>query len=78
MSSPKYPKGERVWVSYYNADHKLIYVLTSKEPARDCYFLYELVNGAFKKLGKAASPTELEEKFNVDERLGCTTSITHD
>lgn len=69
MSEPKYPNGEKVWVSYYNADNKLVFILTSKEPARDCYFLYELVNGAFKKLGKDKSPKELERKFNVDKKI---------
>lgn len=70
MSEPKYPKGEQVWVSYYNADNELVFILTSKESTRDCYFLYELVNGAFKKLGKDKSPKELERKFNVAKKIG--------
>ena len=66
-----YPKGERVWVGYYTEKHELMFIMTSKE-ARDYYFLYELVDGKFKKLGKARSPKELEEKFEVDRRLRCT------
>lgn len=31
-----------------------------------------LVVNKFKKLGKARSPKELEEKFEVDKRLQCT------
>ena len=62
-----YPKGERVWVGYYTTDHNLLFIMTSKE-SRDFYYLYELVNGSFKKLAK--SPQELEEKFEVDKRLG--------
>lgn len=68
MSEPKYPKGERVWVGYYNSNHELRFILTSKE-SRDFYFLYELVEGNFCKLGKARSPTELEEKFRVYQRM---------
>ena len=63
-------KGERVLVSYYNTDHELVFILTSKQP-RDYYFLYELVNGKLKRLGRAKSPTELEEKFEVNQRLEC-------
>lgn len=70
MSSPKYPKGERVWVNYYDSDHKLVYIMTSKESSREYYFLYELVDGIFKKLGKARSPKELESKFDVDKKIG--------
>lgn len=70
MSEPKYPKGERVWVGYYNVKHELVFILTSKESSRDYFFLYELVDGAFKKLGRARSPKELEAKFDVDRRLG--------
>ena len=63
-----YPRGEKVWTSYYNSSHELLFIVTSK-PIRDCYFLYEVVDGACKKLGKAKSPLELEEKFKVYERM---------
>lgn len=64
-----YPKGETVWVRYVDRNQNTLFVLTSKETSRDFYFLYELVGDTFKKLGKARSPTELEEKFQVHERL---------
>ena len=64
-----YPKGERVWVGYYTKDHDLLFIMTSKE-SRDFYYLYELIDGNFQKLGRAKSPQELEEKFEVDKRLG--------
>ena len=67
---PKYPKGERIWVGYYNAEHELCFILTSKE-SREFYFLYELVDGEFKKLGKARTPKELEDKFEVSKRMRC-------
>lgn len=64
----KYPKGETVWVSYYNSNKELLFIMTSK-PIRDFYFLYEVVDGEFKKLGKAKNPTELEEKFKVRDKM---------
>ncbi len=63
----KYPKGERVWVGCYNQTNELKFIITSKE-ARDFYFLYELVDGEFRKLGRSRSPKELEEKFEVDKK----------
>ena len=63
-----YPKGETVWVGYYDNNHKLRFILTSKEN-REYYFLYERDGDAFKKLGRSRSPKELEEKFEVDKRL---------
>lgn len=65
----KYPKGERVWESYYNETRELKFIITSK-PVRDAYFLYELVDGEFKKLGKAKTPPELVEKYDVEKKIG--------
>lgn len=70
MEQIKYPKGEKVWVGYYDTQKNLRFIMTSKENNRDFYFLYELVDGQFKKLGKARSPKELEVKFSVDKKLG--------
>lgn len=70
MNEPKYPKGERVWVGIYNKGHELMFIITSKESSRDYYYLYELTGGVLKKLGRARSPKELEEKFEVDKRIG--------
>lgn len=64
----KYPKGEIVWTSYYNSEHRLMYIITSK-PMRDCYYLYELQENEFKKIGRAQSSIELEEKFKVSEKM---------
>lgn len=58
-----------MWVRYVDRHQNTLFILTSKETSRDFYFLYELVGDTFKKLGKARSPTELEEKFQVHERL---------
>lgn len=70
MSEPQCPKGERVLVSIYNKCHELMFIITSKELSQDYYFLYELVDGSFKKLGRARSPKELEEKFDIDKKMG--------
>lgn len=56
-------------MGYYNEAHELKFILTSKEASRDYYFLYELVDGEFRKLGRSKSPKELEDKFGVDKRL---------
>lgn len=69
MEQIKYPKGETVWVGYYDTQKNLRFIMTSKESNRDFYFLYELVDGQFKKLGKARSPKELEDKFEVSSKL---------
>lgn len=65
----KYPKGEEVWTRYLGASGKTMFILTSKLGSRDYYYLYELIDGKFKKLGKASSPRVLEDKFNVAERV---------
>lgn len=56
-----YPKGEIIWVGHHDIDGNLRYITTSK-PARDYYFLYELVDGKFVKLGKDKDPSVLERK----------------
>lgn len=63
----KYPKGEVVWIGHHNAAGDLMFIVTSK-PLRDYYYLYQLVDGAFKKLGRGKDPGELERKFKVDEQ----------
>ena len=65
--SLKYPKGERVWVSYYDSTHTLCYIITTKDKYCEYYYLYKLVDGEFKRLGRAKVPTELESKFNIDK-----------
>lgn len=67
--SIKYPKGETVWVSYRTTKNETRFILTSKNDDRTWYFLYELQGDTFKKLGKAKSPHELEEKFNIRDRI---------
>lgn len=62
------PKGETVWIEYTRGGVPVFWI-TSK-PARDFYFLYEILpDGKPKRLGKARSPRELEERFSVEERM---------
>ena len=69
MAGLKLPKGEESWVGYYK-DGKRIFLMTSKTNNRDWYYLYEVINDTeLKKLGKARTPPELEEKFHVIDRL---------
>lgn len=44
-------------------------MLTSKITSRDFYYLYEVVDGKLKKLGRGKNPLELEEKFDVDNKV---------
>ena len=64
----KYPKGEIVWTGYYNINHELMFIVTSK-PIRDFYYLYELVGDEFKRVGRGKSPTDLERKYNVIDKI---------
>ena len=65
----KYPKGEVHKVNYLDADGAPIFILTGKE-ALGLYYLYEVQkDGGLKKLGKAKTPTELEQKFRVWEKM---------
>lgn len=64
----KYPKNEAVWVSYYTAENQLLFIITANR-LRDCYYLYELREDKFTKLGRAKTPTELEVRFQVYERI---------
>lgn len=57
-----YPRGEIVWVAHHDKDGSLRYITTSK-PARDYYFLYELKDGKFVKLGKNRDPRALEDQY---------------
>ena len=65
----KYPSGEVVWVRYFDSGGNLRFLMTTKTGRRDTYFLYESAGDGFKKLGRASTPTDLEEKLDVDSKL---------
>jgi|GEM_PF-1992588 len=58
------PRGEQIWLRYYNHDGELLFMLTSKVSNRDYYYLYEVKEGSLEKLGRARTPIELEDKFD--------------
>lgn len=59
---PTPPPGEIVWVSRYDKNHDLRYIITSK-PARDSYSLYELVDGKFVHWGRGQDPQSLQNRY---------------
>ncbi len=60
--SPMLPPGEIVWVSHYDKEHDLRYIITSK-PARESYSLFELVNGGFVRWGRGQDPQTLADRY---------------
>lgn len=66
---PKLPRGERVCIGYNTIDHEPLFILTNKRDSSDWFYLYELVDGEYRKLGRARTPPELEAKYHVNERL---------
>lgn len=60
--------GESVWVSYYDKSGNLIGLITSKD-IRDYYYYYEASEDGLKKLGKARTPVELEEKYHISDKI---------
>ena len=63
----KIPKNETLRVSYC-ANGSPVFLLT-EDAARGAFVLYETAEDGVKKLGRAQSPTELEDKFGVRERI---------
>ena len=59
----KIPKGEVLWTRYSVDGERITHIITSKAD-RTMYFLYAVSpENALKKLGKAKTPVELEERF---------------
>ena len=53
------PKSEILWVQYVN-NGKITFIVTSNQ-TREWYYLYELIDGRFRKTKyKAHNPMELE------------------
>ena len=62
------PRGEHAFTGYYNRKGILLFGITAKE-ARDYYYLYEVKDDVYTKLGRSRNPLELVEKFKVPERI---------
>ena len=52
-------KDETRWVSYYDTDGNLQYVVTSNKD-RTVYYIYD---ESYNKLGRGKSPLELQKKY---------------
>ena len=75
------PKGEAVWVTYYNRQDELLFFLTGPENRSStltaqtgAFTLYEVTTNTkglrkAKKLGRGGNPTELEEKHDIEEKM---------
>ena len=61
------PKTEKVWEEIITQDGS-VYYITSKENDRSYYSLYKIDNNNAVKLGKAKSPTDLENKYINKEK----------
>ena len=58
--SAKLPKNQKLWVSAYDNEHKLKYIITS-DYARTKYNRYNITkDGSLEKAGTAENPKELE------------------
>ena len=69
MIDIRVPRGEILWVRYLVPSGEPAFAVTSK-PSRDWYYLYEVLHdGTLKKLGKAQTPPELEEKYQVHQKM---------
>ena len=56
----KVPKNQKLWVSFYDTEHKLKYIITS-DYARTKYNRYNVTkDGSLEKVGSSANPKELE------------------
>ena len=61
-------KSELVWTEYRDRTGTPVYLVTSN-PSRSAYYLYDISKSEPARLGKGKTPTELESKFRVTERM---------
>ncbi len=62
------PNDEIVWETYVK-DGNEKYIVTSKK-TRDAYFIYEVSEGGYNKVGKAKTPPELDRYIKEVWRSG--------
>ena len=62
-------KNEQEMVGIYKKSGEEVGLITANQQ-ETVFFFYEPYEGGYKKLGKAGSPLELENKFRVRERMG--------
>jgi hypothetical protein len=61
MGKTSAPKGEMVWVSYWDSNNELKYITTSKIGDRTWYYLYEIKDGKQTKISKSKNPNDFNE-----------------
>lgn len=67
-SEYKVPKGDTIRISYRDYDGNVRLLLTQKESG--IFYLYEcLDSGTVKMLGKSKSPYDLEEKYEIHNKI---------
>lgn len=60
----KPPRGEMIWVTIIGSNHEPAYIITSKTGNRSAYYLYSISDDeSLKKIGRATSPADLENKY---------------
>ena len=59
---------ETAWVTYLNRKNEPVFKITSTQ-MRDKYFLYQKIGNEWKKVEKADSPIEFEEKYSIREAM---------
>lgn len=62
------PKNEQLWTTYRDESGNVRFFVTSTA-LRDSYIMYQTEEGMPKKLGRASTPTELENKYSIWEKL---------
>ena len=68
MAIPGIPRTEKVWLKRTMLDGS-VYYITTKELDTSWHYLYKMDGDTAKKLGKARTPNELEDKY-IDNPKG--------
>lgn len=58
------PKGETIWVQYFDEDGRLRYITTSSK-IRDRYFLYKVSCDKLERVSKARTPISFDRHVKL-------------
>ena len=62
-------KGEHAFTSLCNNEGLEVGLITTNQ-LQTTFYLYEVVDGHYRKLGKADNPLELEKRYKMYDRMG--------
>lgn len=62
-------RGEHAMTSLCSKNGAEIGLITANQ-SETMFYLYEVVDGHYRKLGKSDSPLELEKRYRMYERMG--------